>query len=58
MSLKERILDSIDREIESLKRESSMTHMGREYYDRLDNKICEAEDIRDIIEGIEEEESD
>jgi len=54
MTIKEKILTKIDIEIESLKKERSYPYMSTVYYVVLDNKIAEAETIRDLISEIED----
>jgi len=51
---KENILDIIEKEIENLKKESSYSYMSDKYYDALNNKIEEAEIIRDLVKGMED----
>jgi len=50
MTFKEMILEKIELEIESLKKEI-YPYMSNKYYERIDNKIEEAEKIRDMIKG-------
>ncbi len=51
---KENILDMIEKEIENLKKESSYSYMSDKYYNALDNKIEEAETIKNLVKGMED----
>jgi len=50
MNFKDKILEKLDKEIESLKKEI-YPYMSDKYYDKIDGQIEEAEKIRDMIKG-------